>query len=97
MRLDARSGAGHDWRIWECEQMTAPRLVVWVDDETAQYCKHPFPPRKVNGKWTVEIVQAKQIRILPGTKTILINPIPDEADVLTKVLDSMEQTGISGT
>ncbi len=83
MRLDARDGAGHDWRLWDCERMIEPKFIVWVDDATAQYGRYK------NHHLDIEVGQVKRIEIRPEAKLILFNPIDDAMDSVTKITQAI--------
>ena len=75
MILHAKDTKGEVWSVIHVPSATELNAVVWVDDETAQYCEwsrhHMFCVCQ-------HIVQAKRIKIIAASHLVLIDPLDDE-------------------
>jgi hypothetical protein len=78
MRIDAREpGYVPSWKAWHAERCEFPKLVVWVDSETAQWAQY-VEPTILSG---LRVNQARRIDINVELKFITINPIEGVDDV----------------
>lgn len=81
MRIDAYApGNNCGWLVWHAEQCRQIPDVVWVDDQTSEWCQYVRPWRTVGGAIARTIHKARRILILPERKTIIINPVADDTD-----------------
>lgn len=88
MRLDANKGNCRNWVVYHAEECRVLHQVIWVDDETAQWCE-AFGV--TNGELMTRINQATKIAIMVERRTVIINPI-EEAD--EESIASMEVSAI---
>jgi hypothetical protein len=79
MRLDAHKGDTF-WGVYHAEECRELKCVVWLDDETCEYCCVLFPARCVNGHVVTETFKARKIDIYCDRKFVIINPIEDADD-----------------
>lgn len=81
MRLDSRYG-DHGWDVFDIERCARVPQVVWVDDESATWGSPDFSvfgqlERVITGRLATITHHEKRIRILPESRTVLFNPLPD--------------------
>lgn len=79
MRLDSRKG-DTNWRVYHARRCVVLRNVVWVDDETCQWCQYDDPPRVVGLDVASTVHQADRIVIDPSRRLIVIDPVEDAED-----------------
>lgn len=83
MRLDARYG-DHDWQIYDAERCAlVDTPVVWVDDDSATWGSPDDSvfgriERVLTGRTATITHHEKRIRILPASRMVLFNPLPDD-------------------
>lgn len=75
MRLDARTKHYPNTIVWHAELCRKLTLVIWVDDETNQWCQHIGTTSQ--GQFDTEIHQAKKIVISQDKTLVIINPVDD--------------------
>jgi hypothetical protein len=67
--------------VWDAERCCTPRMIAWVDDETNEY-KQWIEPLVVVGSEAVHvIVKCRKIVINLDRRTIIINPVDDDAEL----------------
>jgi hypothetical protein len=78
MNLDARNGDS-GWFVWRCDTCQIQKRVIWVDTELARWGECIGICLQTKDMLIAER-QEKAIRILPESRTVLINPreLPEE-------------------
>lgn len=95
MRLDANKGNYNLWCVYHAEKCCVLRKVMWVDDETAQWCEGLAV---VNGTLMTRVKQAKKIAIIVERRLVVINPVDDARDetiAVKKLANEQESCGVS--
>lgn len=75
MRLDAHKG-DTGWYVFHVPTARVVPFVVWVDDETCEYCTvEPLGP---SFSFSFRVNKAKRIAIYVARKLVLIDPVDDD-------------------
>lgn len=97
MIIDARQGE-LGWYVWHAELCQRLNYIVWVNDQTNEYCQLIFPfvmdREKAFGKTVTK--KAKKIEIIFERKTIIINPLEwpeQEQNLLEEILEEENPFG----
>jgi hypothetical protein len=70
--------------VWHAAWCESPRYVVWVDDETAQWCQHLQPLQVSSGEIAKVIHQARRIDIFTERRLVIIDSVEgSEAESLS--------------
>ena len=73
-----RIGPNSKWsgsKVWDCERCCRIPQVLWIDDETLEYCTVDQPRRAIGNEVVTTTHRAKKIEWLFESKLILINPV----------------------
>jgi hypothetical protein len=91
--LDARKG-DTGYLVWDVPRACEVPFVLWVNDETAQYCRIVIDGVRMGNVGFVvdldtgqkhDVVQARVIKIYPERRLVLVNPfeLDDETEKTT--------------
>lgn len=75
MRIEAKAGATYGWLVWHVERCEVVPRVVWVDDQTNEFCQLRHPIQVVNGQLVSDVHRARRIDIHLTEKLVLVNPV----------------------